>query len=148
MNLESKIEAILFYKNEPIKIKKISDILGESESSIKDSIKKLSESLESRGICVIQSNDEVALAVPFQYKELIDKISLDELSKDIGKAGLETLAIFLYKGPISRREVDYIRGVNSTFIIRNLTIRGLIEKVENIENQKVPRYRATINLLS
>ncbi len=148
MNLESKIEAILFYKNEPLKIKKLSEILGESESAIKDSIKNLSSSLEGRGICVVQTDDEVSLVVSLAHKELIDKISLDEMSKDIGKAGLETLAIVLYKGPISRREVDHIRGVNSTFILRNLTIRGLVEKAENTENQRVPKYKASINLLS
>jgi segregation and condensation protein B len=148
MSLESKIEAILFYKNEPLKIKKLSEILGESESNIKESIKKLSEQLENRGICIIQNDDEVALAVSIQNKDIIDKIALDELSKDIGKAGLETLAIILYKGPISRREIDFIRGVNSTFIIRNLTIRGLVEKDANTENQRVPRYKATINLLA
>ncbi len=50
------------------------------------------------------------------------------MKRDIGKAGAETLSIVLYKGPISRSEIDRIRGVNSSFILRNLLIRGLVER--------------------
>jgi segregation and condensation protein B len=51
-----------------------------------------------------------------------------DIKNDIGKAGSETLAIILYRGPIGRSEIDRIRGVNSSFILRNLLIRGLIER--------------------
>ena len=72
----------------------------------------------------------------------------EELSRDIGKAGLETLSIIIYRGPISRREIDYIRGVNSTFIIRNLLIRGLVEKVQAEKDQRSFLYKPTLELLS
>jgi segregation and condensation protein B len=55
----------------------------------------------------------------------------NELKQDIGKAGAETLAIILYQEPITRSAIDRIRGVNSSFILRNLQIRGLIERVPN-----------------
>jgi segregation and condensation protein B len=54
----------------------------------------------------------------------------EELSRELGRAGLETLAIILYRGPVSRREIDHIRGVNSSFILRSLLIRGLIERAD------------------
>ena len=50
------------------------------------------------------------------------------MRRDIGKAGAETLAIVMYRAPISRVEVDRIRGVNSSYILRNLETRGLIER--------------------
>jgi segregation and condensation protein B len=68
--------------------------------------------------------------------------------KDLGKAGLETLSIILYQGPISRAEIDYIRGVNSNFILRNLLIRGLIERVENPHDQRSFLYKPTLELIS
>lgn len=79
---------------------------------------------------------------------LIEKLRKDELVRDLGKAGLETLSIIIYKGPIARAEIDYIRGVQSTFIIRNLMIRGLIEKIPNPKDQRSFLYRPTFDLLS
>jgi segregation and condensation protein B len=70
------------------------------------------------------------------------------MSKEIGKAGLETLAIILYNGPISRREVDYIRGVNSTFILRNLCVRGLVEREPDLKDQRILRYKSSLSLLA
>jgi segregation and condensation protein B len=66
----------------------------------------------------------------------------------LGKAGLETLAIILYQGPISRADIDYIRGVNSQFIVRNLLIRGLIERVDNPTDARSFLYKTTLDLLS
>ena len=63
-----------------------------------------------------------------QMSATVETLTKEELMKDLGKAGLETISIILYKGPISRAEIDYIRGVQSNFILRNLLVRGLIEK--------------------
>lgn len=148
MNLEQKIEAILFYKNEPIEIKKLAELLESKEGEIKESLQKLSESLAGRGLCLVQTEKEVSLATSSETKDLIEKIAKDEMSREIGKAGLETLAIVLYNGPVSRREVDFIRGVNSTFILRNLCVRGLIEKEADTKDLRVFRYRSSLNLLA
>lgn len=148
MNLEQKIEAILFYKNEPLEIKKISKILNVEEKEIKESLQNLSESLQNRGICLIENEKEVSLATAPEVKDLIEQIAKDEMSKEIGKAGLETLAIILYTGGASRREIDYIRGVNSNFILRNLSIRGLVEREPDPKDQRSFKYRANLNLLS
>ena len=56
--------------------------------------------------------------------------------------------IILYQGPISRAELDYIRGVNSQFILRNLLVRGLIEKIDNPKDQRSFLYKPTLQLLS
>jgi len=66
----------------------------------------------------------------------------------LGKAGLETLSIILYKAPITRVEIDYLRGVNSNFILRNLLIRGFIEKVVNPGDQRSYLYKPSLDLLS
>ncbi len=62
-------------------------------------------------------------------------------------SALETLSIIIYRGPITKKEIDYIRGVNSGFILRNLLIRGLIEKDESKEGRGV-QYKPTLDLLS
>lgn len=148
MNIESKIEAILFYKAEPVKIKELAKMLGEDEQSVKNNISILEKSLEGRGLCLIYNNDSVMLATSPLAKGLVEKLLKEDLEKDLGKAGLETLSIVLYMGPIKRSEIDYIRGVNSTFILRNLLIRDLVERVDNPEDQRSFLYRPTFNLLS
>lgn len=72
----------------------------------------------------------------------------EELSKDLSKASLETITIILYKNGATRSEIDYIRGVNSSFILRNLAIRGLVEKVPSPDDSRKITYRPTFDLLS
>lgn len=148
MQLEQKIEAILFYKNEPLSIKGLSKTLAEKEEVVKEALQNLANSLKERGICLILTENEASLATAPQMTDLVEQIARDEMKKEIGKAGLETLAIILYNGPISRREIDYIRGVNSTFILRNLSIRGLVERVEDSKDKRVLKYKGTLALLA
>lgn len=148
MTLESQIEAILFYKNEPLEIKILSKLVEKEETEVKEALKALANSLENRGICLVMTKTEVSLATAPIMKDCIEKIAKDEMSREIGKAGLETLAIILYNGPVSRREIDHIRGVNSSFILRNLCIRGLIEKESDSKDQRILKYKNSLNLLT
>jgi len=148
MNLEQKIESILFFKGEPVEIKKLAGILDISESETKEAILRLSQVLEGRGVRLLQKEDEVMLGSSPEAGEIIEGLIKEELNKDLGKAGLETLATVLYLGPITRSRIDYIRGVNSNFILRNLMIRGLVEKISNPEDQRSFLYKPTFELLS
>ena len=147
-NLEQKLEAVLFWKGEPVSIKKLSQIFSKTEEEILTALKKLEESLVGRGVSLIRKEDEVAMGTSKDTSELIEKLTKEELIRDLGKAGLETRSIIIYQGPISRAEIDYIRGVQSTFILRNLMIRGLVEKIANPKDQRSFLYKPTFELLS
>ncbi len=97
---------------------------------------------------MIFKEDEVALGTSKDVSLLIEKLTKEELVRDLGKAGLETLSIIIYQGPLSRAEIDYIRGVQSNFIVRNLMIRGLMEKVPNPKDQRSFLYKPTFEMLS
>ncbi len=146
--LEQKIEALLFWKGEPVTRKWLSQALGITEGMVNDGILALEEKLKDRGLSLLIKEDEITLGTRKDFSDLIEKVTKEELSRDIGRAGVETLAIVLYKGPISRRDIDYIRGVNSNFILRNLMIRGLVEKVTNENDQRSFLYKPTFDLLS
>lgn len=148
MTLDSKIEALLFFKGESMRLKELAKLLKTDESEIRDAISSLEQKLSDRGIQLIKKNDEVMLATAPEMSDTIETIRKEELTKDLGKAGAETLSIILYRGPVTRAEIDYIRGVNSTFILRNLLIRGLIEKVPNPKDQRSFLYKPTLELLS
>lgn len=147
-SLEKQIEAVLFWKGEPISIKKLSQALEKTEEEIKGALKILENNLSNRGIILVYKDDEVTLGTSKEVSEIIEKLTKDELIKDLGKAGLETLSIIIYQGPISRAEIDYIRGVQSNFILRNLMIRGLVEKVPNPKDQRSFLYKPTFEMLS
>ncbi len=146
--MEQKLEAILFYKNEPVEIKKLAGILGVGIEEVRDGLNNLQKSLEGRGVSLILTETEASLATAPQMTTLVEQIAKDEMSKEIGKAGLETLAIILYNNGATRKDIDYIRGVNSTFILRNLSIRGLIDKIENPKDTRSFVYKPSINLLA
>jgi len=144
-NLESKIESVLLFKNEPISIKELGKWLGEKPETVKVALSNLKDFYRDRGIVVVSDGELISLGTNPEASPLIENLAKEELSRELGRAGLETLAIILYKGPISRREIDHIRGVNSSFTLRNLLIRGLIERTEGTERSYT--YKATLKLL-
>lgn len=148
MDISSKIESVLFWRAEPISVKQLAQILSESESVVEEGLSLLEKSLQGRGLSLVRKDNEVTLATSANNGAFIEKLQKEELSRDIGKSGLETLTIILYCAPISRRDIDYIRGVNSTFIIRNLLVRALIEKVEDSNDQRVFLYKPSFELLA
>ncbi len=146
--LESKIEGLLFYKGDEVEIKELSDLFAVSIDEIKDALVKLEENLVQRGIVLVRKNDSVVLGISKELSSLIESIRKDELGKELSKASLDTLSIVLYQNGVSRSEIDYIRGVNSTFILRNLLVRGLVEKIVDTKDTRKILYRPTFDTLS
>lgn len=147
MDVSAKIEAVLFWKGEPVRRKELAKLLGISENDVTQGIATLQETLTGRGLTLTHTDDTYELRTHPEASELIESLTKDELKKDLGKAGLETLAIVLYQGPVSRAQIDFIRGVNSTFILRNLLVRGLVEKVANPEDKRGFLYQVTHDAL-
>ena len=147
MDIEHQLEAILFFKAEAVSYKKLAEILAVDIATVQAGLTKLEQSLSIRSLALMQTADEVMLVTRPEVSKLIEQLVKDDLHRDIGKAGLETLTIILYKGPIARRDIDYIRGVNSQFILRNLLIRGLIEKITSEHDQRSFLYQPSLELL-
>lgn len=155
IRLESKIEALLFYKGEPLHISKISELLKEEESSIRNALENLKTERQNTGLVIVENNDEFILGTHPQMGNIIEDIRKDEVTKDLSKAMLETLSIILYKksdsegkkNGVTRSEIDYVRGVNSSFILRNLLVRGLIQKTTDKNDSRRYIYEPTLELL-
>ncbi len=163
-SLSAKLEAILFWKAEPVSLKKLAQLLSTektaiekadgasavkiTEEQVKTALAELEKSLQGRGLTLVQTDTEVMLGTANELSPLIEQLTKEELSRDLGKAGLETLSIILYQGPISRADIDYIRGVNSQFILRNLLIRGLAERIDNPKDARSYLYKTTLDLLA
>lgn len=148
IELESKIEGFLFYKGEDVSIKKLAELLNVSTDEIEEGLIKLEKSLENRGLVLVRKDDSVVLGITRELSPLIESIRKEEITKELSRASIETLSIVLYKNGVSRSEIDYIRGVNSSFIIRNLIVRGLVEKVMDTNDSRRILYRPSFNTLS
>ena len=148
MHLEQKIEAILFFKGEPMSKKKLAEFLGVGQVEINEALEKLKENLKNRGIVLQEKEDEIMLGTASELSKLIEKLQKEELNKELSKTSLETLSIILYKNGVNRSLIDYIRGVNSSFTLRALSIRGLIEKNLDPEDNRRYIYKPTFELLS
>jgi len=128
MQIDKAIEAILFYRAEPVEIGWLAELLQKTNEEVEVGLATLSQRLLESGVTLVKNDNQVELAVASEWSSLIEQLRKDEMKRDIGKAGAETLAIIMYRGPITRAEVDRIRGVNSSYILRMLETRGLIER--------------------
>lgn len=147
MQREKQLESILFYKNEPVALKDLSTWLEATEEETLQSLQTLQEALQDRGIVLLENKGEYSLVTHPRSSPLIEKIVKEELSKDLSGASLETLAVILYKSPVTRKEIEYIRGVNVSFSLRNLLLRGLIEKVPSKLDERIFLYTPSADAL-
>ena len=148
MNLEAKVEAILFFKGEPISLEKLAGVLKVSKDNIKEAIENLKISLESRGIVLQENDGEYLLGTHPEMSDIIENFKKEELNRELSKASLETLSIILYKNGATHAEVDYIRGVNSSFTLRALSVRGLVNRETDKKDNRRYIYKPSFELLS
>lgn len=134
---------MLFYKTEPVAKKELGEFLGVSAEAIEGALAMLDARLATGATRLIDTGDTVQLVSAPEVADTIEKLRKEELSGEIGKAGAETLAIVLYRGPVSHAQIDFIRGVNSSFILRNLQVRGLVERIAHQTRPNAFEYAAT-----
>src|SRR3989344_8867988 len=134
MNIDAQLEAVLFFRAEPVSVKRLGALLGVAQKAVEDGLAVLEEKLKGRGVSLVRVGSEVELRTAPAASALVEKLTQEELSRDIGKAGAEALAVILYRGQATRREIDWIRGVNSTFTLRELAGRGVARRIPNPKN--------------
>lgn len=148
MDIPHTIEGLLFFKGEPLTYKYLAKTLNKGEEEIKNACEELKTALQGRGIVLVVRDTEVSLGTHPDLAPLIERLAKEEVTGPLTKAALETLSIVLYRAPITKSDIDYIRGVNSGFILRNLLIRGLVEKVPNPNDARTFLYKPTNDLFA
>jgi len=147
--LSAKLEALLYIYGESLDVKKIAKTLKTEEGEIKKAVKELEESLKSdgRGLFLVQDKNKIQLTTKPEFGKLLEDVVKEELHDALSPATLETLSIVAYAGPMTRAELEYIRGVNSSFTLRNLLIRGLVSRELDPKRGNVYLYMPSFDLL-
>ena len=135
-NLKSALEALFFIANRSLNKTELAKFCGRKIEEIEEPLNQLIDDYQNResGIKIIQDNQEYQMVTNSNYGPLIQKFLKQEVNQELTPASLETLSIIAYRGPIAKLELERIRGINCSLIIRNLLLRGLIE--EKFDNKK------------
>jgi len=127
--LKSKIESLLFISAKPMAAKQLADLTGKPVAEVKAAGEELVKNYQAGGggIRIIKNSNKYQMVSAPENASLVRDFIKDETSGELTRPSLEALTIIAYRGPISKLDLDRIRGVNCALILRNLLLRGLVE---------------------
>ena len=146
----AELEALLFHYGEPIAIKKIAKFLKIKEDECEELLGGLEQKLKEdpdRGLMLLRQGERSQLAAKPEFKSVNENLIREEFREELSPASLETLSIIAYVGPIPRSMIDYVRGVNSSFILRSLLMRGLVKREPDPKRKNAYEYRVSFDFL-
>jgi len=129
MSLESTLEMLLFAAPQPVTLAQLATVLKISQKQVEAGLQELSRYYQNRGLRLQWHNKRVQLTTAPQAAEIIETFLGLEATSRLSHAALEALAIIAYQQPVSRPQIDAIRGVNSDGVMRGLLRNGLILEV-------------------
>lgn len=147
MELKSTLESLLLISGEPIAAAKLARITDVTQDAVVAALVELQKEYASRGFALLEKDGEYQLATHPDAARAVEALIKGEFSAELSRSALETIAIVAYKGPLTRAEIEFIRGVNSSFILRNLLMRGLAERIDNPGDARSYLYRISFEFL-
>ena len=128
--LKAQVEAILFASGKPVSLKSLTKVLEVKVEEVEKviSILQNEKNTKDSGVHLLYHEGMIQLVTNPAFGQLIAGLAKDEFAGELTRPQLETLSIICYRGPVTKPEIEQIRGVNCSLIIRNLLIRGLVEE--------------------
>ena len=142
-----KIEALLFALGRPLGRAELQKLLQAAPEDINAALAEAAAQA-GKGMVIVDDGTQVELRAAPEAAQMIETIRREEYAREVGKAGQEVLAAVIYRGPLTRSEIDFIRGVNSSQTLRTLAMRGLVRKVQNPRDSRSFLFEATTELLA
>ena len=127
-SLKGRIEAILFVAGDAVGIKDLAAALRMGEKDLKNALNEISSEYdyEQRGFLLKRFGDKVQLATRPLYSEDVIRLLQPVQQQSLSQAAMETLAVVAYKQPVTRAEVEQIRGVKCDYSLQSLMLKGMI----------------------
>lgn len=148
MSIISQIESILFVAGKPLNAKKIAKVLSCDEKEAQNALENLINKYNTpeSGVVIINNNGDCQMVSNAENKEAAEKFVKAEIGGELTRPQLETLTVISYRGPLTKPEIEQIRGVNCSLILRNLLIRGLVKEHAD-PTGLLPKYEVTVEYL-
>jgi segregation and condensation protein B len=143
LSLEALVEALLFVADGPVPLARLAEALDVNAREVEAALDRLSQLYADRGLSLQRIRDRVQLTTSPAAADRVQKFLGLAASAPLSKAALETLAIIAYQQPITRPQIDSVRGVNSDSVIKNLLAKGLIEESGRTDGPGRPVLYAT-----
>jgi len=147
MVLKSTIQSILFIAGRPVSLKELAHATGNNREDVQKALNELVEEHRDSGFVILRQNENYLMSSNPESSEVVKEFLNLELREKLTDAAIETLAIIAYKQPVSRAEIEAIRGVNSQYTIRLLMMRGLIEKTAGKKDSRISLFQTTHEFL-
>ena len=138
LSLSALVEAILFVSPEPITASQISTLLELTPREVKNALEELESHYQGRGIRLQYHKKKIQITSAPEAAPILENMLDLETTSTLSQAALETLSIVAYQQPITRPQIDSIRGVNSDGVLRTLLNKGLIDDVGRAEGPGRP----------
>jgi len=132
-NLEALVEGLLFVADEPVTVSQLAQAVDATSDEIEESLASLSYIYEGRGIRLQRGGNRVQMVSAPETASYIERFLGLELTSRLSPAALEALTIVAYQQPVTRADIEAIRGVNSDSVLRSLTSKGLIEELGRLD---------------
>jgi segregation and condensation protein B len=148
MSLSSQLESLLFITNRPMSAKQLAELTETKKEQVIEELAKIKEKYagENSGVWLSQVGQEYQLVTNSANSKVVSDFIKEETTGELTPAQLEALTVVAYRGPLSKMELEIIRGVNCALILRNLMIRGLVES-ETDKKAGTVMYNITFDFL-
>jgi segregation and condensation protein B len=148
LNIVSQLETILFVASKPLSLKKIAEALQISEEETEEVLSALIQKYNSSdsGMVILKNGTEYQMTSHPENTEVAEQFLKSEILGELTKPQLETLTVISYCGPLTKAELEQIRGVNCSVILRNLMMRGLV-KEKSSQLEILPSYEVTMDFV-
>lgn len=142
------VESLLFVAPEPVKAATLADALAEPLERVEEALQYLAAGQSERGLRIQRQGERAQLVTAPEAAASVERFLGLDLTTRLTPAALEVLAIIAYKQPVTRAQIDDIRGVSSDGVLRTLLHRGLVEQGERLDTAGRPfHYRTTFDFL-
>jgi segregation and condensation protein B len=138
ISLNAQLEALLFVAPGAVGISQLSTALGITNRAVEKALEELEQEYQSRGVRLQRHAGRVQMTSAPEAAEIIDTFLGLEATSRLSSAALEALAVIAYQQPVTRPQVDAVRGVNSDGVMKNLLHKGLIQEVGRAESPGRP----------
>jgi segregation and condensation protein B len=129
LEVKPLLESLLFVADEPVAVGRLASAIGVDREAVEEALRELVEEYERRGLRLQCNGEQVQMVTAPEAAPYIERFLDLDLSSKLSAPALETLAVIAYQQPVTRAQIEAVRGVSCDSVLRTLVSKGLIEEM-------------------